>query len=315
MLTDILRDLGTVSEPVLIFGGPYGNLEATTAVLAEADRRGIPPERIVCTGDVAAYCADARATVDVVRCAGFHTIMGNCEEALAFDGEDCGCGFRPDSPCDLLSRQWFAHARAQLDGDRRNWMATLPRQLRLTMNGRRLAVLHGGATDIGRYVFASTPTAEKKAELERLDVDGVIGGHCGLPFTHVFGGGLWHNAGAVGMPANDGTPKVWFSVIAAIGDDIEISHWPLEYDHATTAAKMRDAGLPIAYARALEDGLWPSMEVLPRAERLHRGEALSPAITLWPATHRGSVGAVRELPVELLPKMPAPSFEAAGPCP
>ena len=314
MPTDI-HDLGTVSESVLIFGGPYGNLEATEAILAEAQSRGFAPKHIICTGDVAAYCADARATVDVVRFSGIHTIMGNCEEALAFDGEDCACGFAPGSACELLSRQWFAHSRAQLDGDRRTWMASLPRQLRLTVNGRRLAVIHGGATDSGRFIFASTPATEKRAELDHLGVDGVIGGHCGLPFTDAFGEALWHNAGAVGMPANDGTPKVWFSVISPIGDDIEISHLPLEYDHAASAAKMRDAGLPIAYARALEDGLWPSMEVLPRAERLLRGKALSPATTVWPAAYCGSVGAFRETPAEFLPKIPAPSFETAGQCP
>ena len=32
-----------VDGPALLFGGPYSNLEATQAVLAEAARRGIPP--------------------------------------------------------------------------------------------------------------------------------------------------------------------------------------------------------------------------------------------------------------------------------
>ena len=41
--------------PALVFGGPYGNLEATQALLDEAARLGVPPRRIVCTGDVVAY--------------------------------------------------------------------------------------------------------------------------------------------------------------------------------------------------------------------------------------------------------------------
>jgi hypothetical protein len=41
-------------------------------------------------------------------------------------------------------------------------------------------------------------------------------------------------------------------------------------------------------------------------------KAISLATNLWPATHRGSVGAFGELVVEFLPKMPAPSFETAG---
>ena len=38
--------------PLLVFGGPYSNLQATRAVLDEAARRGIPAKRVICTGDV-----------------------------------------------------------------------------------------------------------------------------------------------------------------------------------------------------------------------------------------------------------------------
>ncbi|MDH3791615.1 MAG: metallophosphoesterase, partial [Rhodospirillales bacterium] len=63
-MTDVL-DLGAFDEPVLVFGGPYGNLQATRALLDEAARRGIAPSRLLCTGDVVAYCADPQATVDL----------------------------------------------------------------------------------------------------------------------------------------------------------------------------------------------------------------------------------------------------------
>jgi hypothetical protein len=46
-----------VTGPLLVFGGPYSNLEATKAMLAEARRRAIAPGNIVCTGDLVAYCA------------------------------------------------------------------------------------------------------------------------------------------------------------------------------------------------------------------------------------------------------------------
>ncbi len=282
------RALGAIPGPVLVFGGPCSNLEATTAVLAEARRRGFPPARVICTGDVVAYCADAQATVDAVRAAGIHVVMGNCEESLGFDKADCGCGFPQGSTCDRLAGQWFAYARATLDDGARAWMRALPRRLRLTLNARRLAVIHGGGGDIGRYVFASTPAADKAAELDRLEADGVIGGHAGLPFTDLVDGRLWHNAGAVGVPANDGTPRVWFSVLAPEGDGIAITHHALDYDHARAAAKMRAAGLPAAYARTLEDGLWPDMGVLPEPERRLRAQPLTPWAVLWSAADRSA---------------------------
>ncbi len=42
------RDLGLLEGPLLIFGGPYGNLPATTALRTLAEQRGIPPEHIIC---------------------------------------------------------------------------------------------------------------------------------------------------------------------------------------------------------------------------------------------------------------------------
>ena len=207
------RPLLDFDAPVIVFGGPYGNLEATRALLEEAERLGIPGERMICTGDVVAYCADPAGTVDLVRRSGAHVVMGNCEESLAARGGDCGCGFVPGSTCEKLAAAWFAHADRTLDGDARAWMASLPRRIDLAFRGRRFAVVHGGVSLINRFLFASTAAAVKAAELETSGADGIIGGHCGLPFTQTIGGKLWHNAGAIGMPANDGTPRMWFSLL------------------------------------------------------------------------------------------------------
>ena len=57
------RDLGSLEGPLLIFGGPYGNLPATAALRTVADQCDILPERIICTGDLVAYCAEPEATV------------------------------------------------------------------------------------------------------------------------------------------------------------------------------------------------------------------------------------------------------------
>src|SRR5438477_807953 len=276
--------------PAIVFGGPYGNLEATQGLLAEAARLGVPAERIICTGDVIAYGADPAATVDLVRRSGVHVVMGNCEESLAARADDCGCGYAPGSACDRLAAAWFAHADRALDADARAWMARLPRRIDIEIAGRRLAVIHGGLASINRFIFASSAAAIKAEELARADADGVIGGHCGLPFTQIIHGRLWHNTGAIGMPGNDGTPHVWFSLLSPRPDGLAIEHRALAYDHAAAAAKMRRAGLPEGYAAALESGLWPSCDVLPFKEIRERGVPLVPGRVHWEA------GPLRRLP-------------------
>lgn len=271
-------------SPYLIFGGPYSNLQATRAVLAEAARRGIAPERVICTGDVVAYAADAAACCDLMMASGVAVLMGNCEENLAAGAQDCGCGFEEDTACDLLSRAWYAHADAQVTPAHRAWMAGLPRRIDLALpDGRSLAVLHGGATEISRFHFPSAPDVVLAAELAATGADGVIAGHCGIPFARILSaGGLWLNAGAIGMPANDGTPRGWFALLTPMGDGLAVEILPLDYEYRAAATAMRQAGLPEGYAAGLESGLWPSCDVLPPTELSARGMPLAPSPLLWP---------------------------------
>jgi predicted phosphodiesterase len=276
-LTEVAAD-----GPLLVFGGPYSNLQATRAMLTEATRRGIPARRVICTGDVVAYGADAAACCDLIMRSGIWVIAGNCEENLAAGALDCGCGFEDGTACDLLSRAWYAHADRQVTAVHRAWMAGLPHRLVVRLpDGRRLAVLHGGARDISRFLFASTSQADLVAEIAATGCDGVIAGHCGIPFARQVGPGVWINAGAIGIPADDGTPRIWFAVLTPGDWGLGVEILPLEYDHAAAAAAMRAAGLPEGYAAALGSGIWPSCDVLPPAERARRGQPIMPAGLVW----------------------------------
>ena len=92
--------------PILLFGGTYGNLEATEALFNESGRHGIPNDHLICTGDMVAYCADAQETVTLLHDNGIAVVMGNCEGQLGSGVPDCGCGFDEGTACDLLSVQW-----------------------------------------------------------------------------------------------------------------------------------------------------------------------------------------------------------------
>ena len=271
------------TKPLLVFGGCYSNLEATRAVLGIAERVGFDASHIICTGDVVAYCADPQATVDLIRNSGIHVIMGNCEESLAAWADNCGCGFEEGSTCDRLSSQWYSFATTHLDEDSRKWMGDLPQCLEIDMCGRRLAVIHGGGKQINRFIFESTPISVKQEEIEGLKCEGVIAGHCGLPFTQLFDNHVWHNTGALGMPANDGTCRTWYSILHPMDDGIMIEPLPLIYSAETASDKMRACGLTGGYDAALLSGIWPSADVLPATERRQQGVALDLGPVYWPA--------------------------------
>jgi predicted phosphodiesterase len=281
----MIRDLNTLTGPVLIFGGPYSNLHATTALLELAERRGIPANNMICTGDIIAYAGDPSDTLDAIIHSQVHVVMGNCEESFGSKGDDCGCGFEEGSDCDVLSRQWYAYADSTLSPNQRLWMRGLPNHLRFSLNGYRFAVIHGGVRDISRWIFQSTPEDVKRheiGELEGIDpVDGVIAGHCGLPFVDNLGDKVWINPGVVGMPANDGTPKTWYAILEPTTDGISIDLQTLDYDFEGAAERMKTLSLATAYAETLVTGLWPNMDVLATEERQQVGEAIEPRKIHW----------------------------------
>ena len=264
----MVRDLGTLEGPVLLFGGPYSNLQALQALLDTARGLGVPKESMICTGDVVAYCGDPAGTVDLLMEAGVAVVAGNCEKQLAKDAPDCGCGFDAGSTCDLLSAGWYGFAGQRLVAKHRAWMAACPDVIRFRHHGGRYAVIHGGVSNIARFLWPvseETVFREEWALVEALcgPVQHVIAGHCGLPFLRDTTKGRWINAGVIGMPPNDGSPDTRFAVL----DKGEVDFRPLRYDVAAAVSDMVRAGLTQGYDLALDSGYWPSEEILPGSLR------------------------------------------------
>ena len=268
-----MKQLGSLPQRVLIFGGPYSNLAATVAMRRQAEQQGFGPEQVICTGDLVAYCAEPEATLDLVRDWGIHVVMGNCEEALAFSEADCGCGFEEGSCCSTLAVTWYQYADSRVSPSQRRWMQDLPRQIGFELGGKSFRVLHGSLARINEFVFASSDIDCKRAQIAEAAVDVIVGGHSGIPFGQRLDNGLWLNAGVIGMPANDGGVHGWYMTIDSDADGIGIDWHRLDYDFQNSYESTQAAGMT-EYGNALRDGLWPNMDILPAAERAQRGQPL-----------------------------------------
>jgi predicted phosphodiesterase len=259
---------------VLVFGGPYSNLRALTALRARAAVLGIDAAHTICTGDVVGYCAEPEETVAAVRAWGCHAVAGNCEEQLALGSDHCGCGFAEDSACNDLAKSWFGFASRRISVDDRRWMASLCKFMTFGLAGWSFRIIHGGIERTNRFVFASERTRIAE-ELRKAKADIVIAGHAGLPFIEEVGGQIWFNPGVIGMPANDGSPGVWYGLIRVEGSELVLSTRRLSYDHFAAAAAMMQAGHADGYAETLISGLWPSLDILPERERGATGRAIA----------------------------------------
>lgn len=281
-MTGPVLDLGSFDSPLLICGGAYSNLEALSALFAEAERLGIPASRIIHTGDVIAYGPDPEACARLLHESGAHAIQGNVEEQLAAHAGDCACGYDEDTTCGALALTWYDFASRHTSEAMRAWMGTLPHQLLFRLGGRSFRVIHGSVNVINRFIYRTDPVETFAEELALAGCDGMICGHSGIPFTRHIGAKVWHNSGALGLPANDGTPRVWYSLVSPLaGGGVCLQHIPLAYDHLSAQHKMRDRRLPEPYAASLSSGLLPEGNALPALEQADAGIALRFAPIDW----------------------------------
>jgi len=264
-----IQDLGEIHGDMLLFGGVYSNLQALEAFLKVAKARNIAPANIICSGDIVAYCADAAACSDLMHSLGAPILAGNCEIQLAANALDCGCGYDEGSECSILSRGWYAHATEQVSEAHKAWMGDLPDRIVFTHQGQRYAVIHGGASDVSRFIWPVIPDAEIAGEIALLvtqvgPVDHVIAGHSGIPMQRQIGDVYWTNTGAIGMPSHNGSPLTHYGVLNDKGIEIKI----LDYDHHAASTAMEQAGLVQGYHETLKTGYWPSEDTLPLEMRL-----------------------------------------------
>ena len=266
-------DLGTLDGPLLFFGGPYSNLQASEALLKEAKELGFTSDRMICTGDLTAYCAHPSETSILFKEFGCHIIQGNCEESLASDGDDCGCGYGEDSECAKLSAYWYELAKIETPRALKDWMGSLPHRLEFTYHGKRVHVLHGSHSSINEFIFPSSDVTKKMGDLHSIGADIVVAGHSGIPFTQVIDDLVWHNAGVIGLPANDGTSRTWFSTLDVTSGMITFSHHALTYNFETAAAAMEKYGL-YDYAKTLKTGIYPTFDSLAEVEKSQTGVPL-----------------------------------------
>ncbi|HEX4883953.1 MAG TPA: metallophosphoesterase [Casimicrobiaceae bacterium] len=253
-------------ERIALCGGPYSNFAAVEAFLGRT--RGLPR---FCLGDLGGFGPHPDRTLDLVRDAGVTCLQGNYDRAVGFDERDCGCGY-VDAEDRRTAQVSFDYTAAKTGAHHKAWLRTLPPQLVLEWRGARLLLVHGSPDEVNGFVWESeTDDATLDGWLERERVDGICATHSGVPWIRRTARGFWCNVGVLGRPAHEHATRVGYALadFPRTADAPAPSLVPLEYDVAPVAAAMRAEGLPEAFARSLETGLWTTCSaILPPRERV-----------------------------------------------
>jgi len=245
-------------DTLYVAGGLYGNLQALDAIERLAGAESTPPT-IVFNGDFHWFDAEPAWFAEVERrVTPYPALRGNVETEIARTadiGAGCGCAYPPDVDEDVVRRsndilrelhaQTLAAARARL--------ARLPMHLVAQVGALRVGIVHGDATSLAGWRFASDNLGPA-TDLGWLDdvrrasqIDLFASTHTGLAVLRDFalpaGRLTIINNGAAGMPNFTGSRFGVVSRVATtrsphpglyglVRDSVHIDALAVDYDHA-----------------------------------------------------------------------------------
>ncbi len=253
-------------KSVGFIGGIYSNYLALGKALELLKGR---VDTVVALGDFGAFGPHPDRTLEILREREIAAIRGNYEEALAAGADDCRCGYT-DPRDNEFAQLSYDYTKANTSREHVEWMGSLPAHIRLSIAGKRILLCHGSPRRVNEFLWRSaTPEPFIRKMLDDYETDIVVCTHTGLHWARFIepGRGVV-NVGALGRPANDGTPRVWTAVIEEKEGAPAVRFLPVEYDFERLAREMESEKLPPEFIETIRTGWWTTcLEMLPAKER------------------------------------------------
>lgn len=233
-----------------VFSDIHGNSRALKAVLESVERE--EPDRIFCLGDLIGYGANPNEVIETIRDWGIPTIMGNYDEGVGFDLNDCGCAYRTVEERELgqISLEW---TKRKVTSDNKKFLQSLNREMRLTLGPYKILLVHGSPRRINEYLHEDRPAHRLLPLLQRSGAQIVICGHTHIPYHRQIETYHLINTGSVGKP-KDGSPLGHY-ILVKYREYLQVEIQRVEYDVIGEAQDILRAGLPEEFARQIKTGL------------------------------------------------------------
>jgi predicted phosphodiesterase len=253
---------------IALFGGIYSNHLALAEAIADARQRNI--DACYCLGDLGAFGPHPDRIFPLLESAGVVTMAGNYDDSLAKGLDDCQCGYT-DPRDNRFAQLSYDYTFRNTSGVNKSWMATLPVEIRLELDGKRVLLCHGSPRRQNEFLWESTtPDHFLEKIYDDHDADIVVTTHTGIKWSReLTSGRLFINCGVLGRPENDGTPRVWYAILETEpGASPRVEFVTVSYDWRALAREMRLEELPAEFIETIETGWWTTcLEILPAKER------------------------------------------------
>jgi putative phosphoesterase len=234
---------------IAIISDIHGNLPALEAVLADLAHR--KPDSTYCLGDLVGYGAFPNEVIDRIRDQRIPSIMGNYDNGVGFDRDDCGCAYRDDGE-KARGQESLMWTRDKTTADNKAFLRSFVPEIRFEAAGKRILLVHGSPRRIYENLFEDRSLSSFQRLAASSNADVIVFGHTHKPYVKDVDGVLFVNAGSVGKP-KDGDWRVCY-VLLTPGDPNPIEFVRIEYDLNRMLQAMTTTTLPPEFAADLRTG-------------------------------------------------------------
>ncbi len=227
---------------VAVIGDVHGNLPALDAVLSDIRRRRV--DALWNLGDLVGYGPYPEEAIHRLREAKALSIAGNFDrKVLGADPLDPGS---KDVPVDKWIGPVWTHENLTPSSFR--FLASLPRQKRMVLEGHNLLLVHGSPASDAERLQPDTTSARLEELARMAHANVVLCSHSHMPFVRRAGGTMFVNSGGVGR-SDDGDPRASYAVLDADPDGIRVIHYRVRYDVPAVIDALLRRGLPESFGR------------------------------------------------------------------
>lgn len=196
----------------------HSNIYALEAVYKDIQERHV--DQIYCTGDSIGYLTAPNKVLSFIQDHQIICILGNHDQKYLKKNEEN----KKELSLEVLqSKGSYYYTDHILSDENRQFINTLPEQLMLESNKKRILFVHGSPESISEYMYEN----DDKSKYASL-ADVIIFGHTHIPYHQILGSTNFINPGSVGKPKHGDNQASY--VIVDVKETVTTTFVKVPYD-------------------------------------------------------------------------------------
>ncbi|MDD3715337.1 MAG: metallophosphoesterase family protein [Atribacterota bacterium] len=229
---------------IAVLSDIHSNLPALKAVLRDIEN--LQPDKMICLGDLVGYAPFPNEVVSIIQSLNIPVIMGNYDQGVGNDLDDCGCAYRTDEERRLgvISIEW---TKKMTTSENKRYLRNLLPRYQLTHGSYQLLFVHGSPRRINEYLFPDRPDENLVHTMMNESANVLICGHIHRPFSRKVQDVWFINDGSVGRPKDGDWRAGWVLLTILDNHALQIELRRCEYDLEILKTSYANSKLPTKY--------------------------------------------------------------------